>query len=244
MPLTRIYQDTPLDLNMVIRLDDNASHHIARVLRAKVNESLFLFNGQGGEYLATINHIDKKGVIVHIHQYVNRDVESPINLILAQGIAKGEKMDFIVQKAVELGVKTIYPLITERGDVRLDGTRAEKRLQHWQAIAMSACEQCGRNRLPVIVPPQPLNIWLTQYQADLAFVLTPHVPGPLSEKPVAAASSIALLIGPEGGLTEKEITQATQEGFQPLRLGPRVLRTETATITALSVIQAQYGDLK
>jgi 16S rRNA (uracil1498-N3)-methyltransferase len=241
--ISRIYQPVPLQPQARLRLDEKASHHLARVLRATTGDTLTLFNGEGGEYEAVITHIDKKGVDVEIRSFNTRDAESPVEIILAQGIARGEKMDFIVQKAVELGVTTIIPLITERCNVRLEGEREEKRLQHWQSVISSACEQSGRNRLPAITAPLAFKEWLPQVQADLRFVLSPHVDKKLSEA-MSSPASILLLIGPEGGLSDQEVAMAIGQQFLPLNLGPRVLRTETATIAVLSVMQLRFGDFR
>lgn len=235
--MTRIYQQTDLQPSSTMTLDPQASHHLARVLRAKVGDAITLFNGQGGEYPATITEITKKAVTVRVGEHHPRDVESPIDLYLAQGMTRGEKMDFIVQKAVELGVKKIVPLITERVNVQLKGEREAKRLQHWQSVIVSACEQSGRNRIPEIVAPQQLSIFLSQKQADHAFVLSPHVAGSLAEVTVLPGQSVVLLIGAEGGLSDEEVAAAIQQGYRPLNLGPRVLRTETATIAALAILQ-------
>lgn len=242
MSRTRIYQTGSFQPHKTIRLDDNASHHLARVLRANTGDTLTLFNGDGHEYSAIITHIDKKGVDVEIQTISSYDIESPIAIFLAQGIARGEKMDFIVQKAVELGVNKIYPLITERCNVRLEGEREEKKLQHWQSIVISACEQSGRNRIPEIYAPQKFGTWLEEIRADTCFILSPHVSDKLPPKKLITHTSIALLIGPEGGFSDHEMSHAIKKGFQPLNLGPRVLRTETATIAALSALQVKYGD--
>jgi 16S rRNA (uracil1498-N3)-methyltransferase len=240
---TRIFQAIPLEIGITIRLDSNANHHVARVLRAKINDPLVLFNGNGYDYAAIIVGIDKKGVDVDIQHCLAGNVESSIELILAQGMARGDKMDFIVQKAVELGVSKIFPLITERCNVRLEGKREERRLEHWQSVIISACEQSGRNRIPEIFAPQTLVTWLTKSQAHLSFVLSPHVQNKLPPEKKLSNSSIAVLIGPEGGLSDKEVALATNAHFLPLNLGPRVLRTETATIAALTALQLRYGDL-
>lgn len=242
MSISRIYQSVALSLQAVVTLDEKASHHLARVLRANTGDKVTLFNGQGGEYQAVITTISKKGVQVEIQAFNAREVESPLHLHLAQGIARGEKMDFIIQKAVELGVQTVIPLITERCNVRLDSEREEKRLQHWRAVAVSACEQSGRNHLPEIVAPITLPEWLRGAQAERSFVLSPHVQSPLPQEPLAIDASINLLIGPEGGLSDQEVAAALQKGFLPLNLGPRVLRTETASIAAAAVLQYCYGD--
>lgn len=243
MTVTRVYQAIPIELNQQLCLDEKASHHLARVLRAKVGDQLIVFNGQGGEYEAVITQINKKNVLVNIANFILRDAESPINIYLAQGIARGEKMDFVVQKAVELGVKKIIPLITERSNVRLTNEREEKRLQHWQAVAISACEQAGRNYIPEILAPIKLTEWLGQVQADKCFVLSPHVQTKMPNNELSKGASIALLIGPEGGLSENEVDNAIQHNFIPLNLGPRILRTETATIAAITALQYRYGDL-
>lgn len=242
MTLTRIYQALPLALHTSQSLNDNASHYLTHVLRARVGDNITLFNGQGGEYTAVITHMDKKGVDVDIIAFAAREVESPLVIHLAQGIARGEKMDFIVQKAVELGVHSIIPLFTERCNVKLDGEREKKRIQHWQSVAISACEQSGRNRVPLIAAPNTLVSWLPKAQAQHGFVLSPHVSNKLSNYAVPQPAELTLLIGPEGGLSESEISLAVSHGFLSLNLGPRVLRTETATIAALSALQAYYGD--
>lgn len=242
MSVSRIYQAVTLSEQTTLRLDENATHHLSRVLRVKKGDYLIIFNGKGGEYKTIITDIDKKAVTVDILSHYPREAESPIDLHLAQGIARGEKMDFIIQKAVELGVSKITPIITERCNVRLMPEREEKRTKHWQSIAISACEQCGRNQIPIIFSPVFLNEWLAQVKADHCFVLSPHVEAKL---PVTLSqdTSIVLLIGPEGGLSDLEVTTAFQHGFLPLKLGPRVLRTETAAITSLAILQYRFGDL-
>ncbi len=242
MTVSRIYQSAVLNSGASLRLDEKASHHLGRVLRASVGEKLIIFNGQGGEYDALITHIDKKGVDVEIQGFRDRDLEPPIDIILAQGIARGEKMDFIIQKAVELGVRKIIPLITERCNVRLDNEREEKRLQHWQSVIISACEQSGRNRLPEVAAPVDWKQWLPKAKADVCFVLSPHVDDKLPALTLKPGMSVMVVIGPEGGLSEPEVAMARQQGFAPLNLGPRVLRTETAALAALAVLQVKYGD--
>jgi len=241
--MTRIYQPVPLAAHSTLQLDEKASHHLARVLRANVGEAVILFNGQGGEYHATISAINKKTVQVTIHQFVKREAESSLSIHLAQGISRGEKMDFVIQKAVELGVKKITPLITERCTVKLDNDRSEKRQQHWQAIAVSACEQCGRNQIPEIAPTQSLASWLATVKDQNNFVLSPHVTDRLPDHLPEKNAEVILLIGPEGGLSENEIQLSYKQNFMPLSLGPRVLRTETAPLVALTILQHQFGDL-
>jgi 16S rRNA (uracil1498-N3)-methyltransferase len=240
--MTRIYQQQALSVNANIQLDEQASHHVARVLRRVVGDKITVFNGEGGEYEAVIEQMTKKNIQVVIKTFFPREAESPINITLAQGLARGEKMDFIVQKAVELGVKNIVPLITERCNVKLDGAREEKRVQHWQSVAISACEQSGRNYVPMVFAPITLQNWLPQAKADKCFVLSPHVANKLPEEKLPANATIILLIGPEGGLSDAEVNAATSNGFLPLNLGPRVLRTETAPLAAISMLQTRYGD--
>lgn len=243
MPIPRIFQPVSLEIGSTIQLDPYATHHVSRVLRAGVDDTVIIFNGEGGEYQGTIEEISKKTVTVTLHHFHSQDNESSLQLYLAQGISRGEKMDFTIQKAVELGVKKIFPLITERCNVKLDEERAAKRLQHWSSVIISACEQSGRNLVPEIAVPQTLQHFLSNTRADHRFVLAPGSQGKLSELSIKKTSSVILLIGPEGGLTEAEIALAEQNNYSLLTLGPRILRTETAGITALSVLQFYAGDL-
>ncbi|MBV9575389.1 MAG: 16S rRNA (uracil(1498)-N(3))-methyltransferase, partial [Gammaproteobacteria bacterium] len=194
MPIARIYQALSLQPGMQYRLSEKASHHIAHVLRARRGEKLFIFNGEGGEYAAIIQQIDKKGVEVAISHFIAREAEPPVAIHLAQGIARGDKMDFIVQKAVELGAKTIIPLITERCNVKWDEKRKEQRVQHWQSVAISACEQSGRNHLPTITAPCSLNECLVNTTGDLRFVLSPHVHNKLPVCDLTPKANIVLVI--------------------------------------------------
>ncbi len=240
---TRIYQAMSLSSPAVIELDQKASHHVARVLRLQVNEPLIIFNGQGGEYRGTIVEINKKHVTVKLETYDARNAESPLKIYLAQGISRGEKMDYTIQKAVELGVTQIFPLFTERCNVKLDQERSEKRLHHWQSIVISACEQSGRNCVPEVAAPQTLDTWLAAKQGDHCFVLSPNAEHSLKKQTITAPASIVLLIGPEGGLSQREIAQAIEKGYLPLNLGPRILRTETAALAAITAIQCMAGDM-
>ncbi len=240
--MTRIYQNTLLNVNSNVTLDEKASHHLARVLRVNVHDDIILFNGDGHEYPATITNITKKNVSVDIKSKTICNRESPTDIYLAQGIARGEKMDFIIQKAVELGASKIFPLITERCNVRTTAEREEKRLRHWQSIVISACEQSGRNVIPELLPAQSLSDFISKISADIKFVLTPHCDSSLSSVKLNTNGKIILLIGPEGGLSSQEIQLAMDHQYQALLLGPRVLRTETATIAALAVLQVTFGD--
>lgn len=243
MAVSRIYQPADLEVGEILNLDERASHHLARVLRAKINEKIVIFNGEGGEFTAVITAIGKKAVTVQLLDFIEKNIESPVQLHLAQGIARGEKMDFIIQKAVELGAAKITPLVTERCNVRLENEREFRRLQHWKSVAVSACEQCGRTRIPDVAPPVAFNVWLQHLQTDIGFVLSPHVADRLPDHRFPANAVVTLLIGPEGGLSDQEVIMAKQSGLKPLRLGPRILRTETAAISALTALQLIYGDL-
>ena len=243
MRCPRIYSAQVLALGAQVTLEADAAHHLARVLRLPIGSPLILFNGDGNEYPAEIIALDKKNVVVVISNVLTEARESPLAIHLGVAISKGERMDWVIQKATELGVTEISPLQTERVEVRLHGEREEKKLAHWRAVAISACEQCARNRIPVINDVRPLFNWIENIQVDAKFVLH-HRSVAVLDAQNAAPKSVALLIGPEGGLSEAEIGTAEQRGFQPLRLGPRVLRTETAPLAALSVLQFLWGDLR
>jgi 16S rRNA (uracil1498-N3)-methyltransferase len=243
MSISRIYQDIPLKTDAEIELSAAASHHLARVLRVQLGDAISVFNGEGGEYAAVITAIDKKKVLVKLGEFVPRSAESSLKLYLAQGISRGEKMDYVIQKAVELGATGIVPLITERCNVKLDDERRQKRFQHWQAIVVSACEQSGRNTLPELLPPQTLAQWLPEATADFKWVLAPTAVQKLDQIKMANDASVILLIGPEGGLSPAEMNQSSQFGFMGLNLGPRVLRTETAALAALTILQGVFGDM-
>lgn len=240
---TRIFQAKPLKVKQTLSLDKTASHHLSRVLRVNLQDTIILFNGDGCEYDAVIEKIERNAITVTITAFKEKRCESPVSLHLAQGMAKGEKMDWIIQKSVELGVQHITPLETERSHVKLAGVREAKRLEHWQAIARGACEQSGRNTLPEIHPLMTLADWLNQDLPKPGFVLSPAASIRLEvQKILPQPINVLLLIGPEGGLTEQEIRLATQHDFQLLKLGPRVLRTETAAIAAISIMQYCFGD--
>jgi len=240
MRIPRLYIDQPLVLAESVALNENASHYLSKVLRMQEGRELIVFNGRGGEYSAQITEVGKKQVFIQINQFADDNRESALELSLAIGISRGERMDWVLQKATELGVTRIIPLVTERTEVRVKGEKQEKKIQHWQQIIISACEQCQRNLLPVIEEPQHLDEWLKTVSSDFRFVLhhRNHQEIPASASP----KSVSVLIGPEGGLTENEITLAEAEKFQSLRLGPRILRTETAPIVAISLVQYLWGD--
>ena len=242
MRIPRIFTDSPLAVGSQCQLDDNAANHVGRVLRMQAGQALLLFNGDGQDYRATITEAGKKHVQVDVTEAAENETESPLRVILAQTLSKGDRMDYAVQKAVEMGVSEIVPLTTERCDVKLKGDREDKRLRHWQQVAISAAEQCGRARVPLIRPVMTVQQWLEHAQAcDLRLVLHHRTEQSLNtlEKP----SSIALMIGPEGGLTAEEIALAEDNGFLPVALGPRVLRTETAPVAAIGLCQWLWGDI-
>ncbi len=243
MRLTRVYVDAPLAAGERVILEGNAASHVSRVLRLRVGEALTLFNGAGGEYAASIDAARGGRLTVAVGEPRAVDRESPLTLTLAQGVSRGERMDLVVQKATELGVSGIVPLFTERSVVRLGAQQAERKLNHWRAIAIAACEQSGRNRLPKVAPPLSLAD-LLRSGADREggrLLLSPGATSRLDALP-HPATSVTVLIGPEGGLTDAEQEAAVAAGFLPVRLGPRVLRTETAAIAALALLQREFGD--
>jgi len=245
MRTIRIHVDQPLAIDTEFALPAQAGEHVARVLRMTVGDALVLFNGDGQDYAAVIVAVGKREVSVRVASGERVDNESPLRLTLAQGIARGEKMDLIVQKATELGVARIVPLHTERSEVKLDAARAEKRLAHWRAVAQSACEQSGRAVVPEIVPALSLEAWLRDLPADdgaLRLALLPE--GTVQARALDfPASGGVLVVGPEGGLGERDVGALSTAAFQGLRLGPRILRTETAGLAALAALQALHGDI-
>ncbi len=241
MRITRIYTAHKLHSNTVAVLEPEPSRHLARVLRLGVGDKLTLFDGSGGEYPAEITAVDKKNVRVLTGCLLQQECESPLNIHLGIAVSRGERMDWIVQKSTELGITALTPLSTEHTGVKLDGDRAVKKILHWHQIAISACEQCGRNQLPTIYPLQSLDSWLGSTVAERKFVLHLRADNTVAGN---APGSIALLVGPEGGLSESEIGTAAQAGYTALRLGPRVLRTETAPLAAIAILQGWWGDMR
>jgi 16S rRNA (uracil1498-N3)-methyltransferase len=242
MRIPRTYIKQTLVGNSMVTLDAVASNHLTRVLRLKPGAALRVFNGEGGEYDAILQSSSKKQAIIELGAFHAVDRESTLQVTLAQGIARGERMDLIIQKAVELGVSHIVPLQTSRTVVRLDEDRADKRLQHWQGIIIAACEQSGRNTLPTLSAIQSFEQWVTSGDQDMPVMLDPMAEQTIAGLP-QPSGKLELLIGPEGGLSGQERDTAYASGFQGLRLGPRILRTETATISGLSLIQSYWGDL-
>ncbi|CAA0106302.1 Ribosomal RNA small subunit methyltransferase E [Zhongshania aliphaticivorans] len=243
MRVPRIYVEQALAVNQELILDERAAHYVSQVLRMRTGRELILFNGDGSAYPASIVEVGKKLVQCQLgHETMAPCPVSPLNIELAIGISKGDRFDWVIQKATELGVNTITPLFTERGDVKLNGERLEKKQRHWQQVMISACEQSGRNDLVKIHQAQRLDEWNNTAHNAIKLVLCPSLHSPLTESNSTTSSAI-LLVGPEGGLSETEINSSIQQGFQPLQLGPRVLRTETAPIAAISIIQHRWGDM-
>ncbi|MCP5162657.1 MAG: 16S rRNA (uracil(1498)-N(3))-methyltransferase [Hahellaceae bacterium] len=241
MKTPRFYSPTPFVEGEVCDLDENASHHIGKVLRMQSGQPVSLFNGDGKDYFATLVNIGKRTVSVTIDQIQSNTSESPLRTHIGQAVSKGDRMDYMIQKSVEMGTHQITPLVTERCEVRLKGDREEKRIAHWQQVAISAAEQCGRAVVTEIRPVMHLNDWLAEKSADeCALVLHHRTTQALQSLPVP--TRVRLLIGPEGGLSEAEINQALTFGFIGTTLGPRVFRTETAPVAALATLQWLWGD--
>jgi 16S rRNA (uracil1498-N3)-methyltransferase len=242
MRVSRVYAAVAVGGRVELELTGTAANHVSRVLRLRPGDPLIVFDAAGGEYTATVAAFTRDAVRVTVGEYLDVNRESPLQVTLAQGISRGERMDVVVQKATELGVRRIVPVLAERSVVRLNDAQAANRLRHWRAIAVAACEQCGRNRLPEITPPMSLQDFLvSDYPAGLRLVLSPE--GGLTARDLPASPAATLLIGPEGGLSDAERSAALAAQFTGLVLGPRILRTETAALAALAVIQQQLGDL-
>ena len=242
----RVHVPGPLASGATITLPPQAGAHVARVLRLVVGDELTLFDGRGGEWQARITGVRGKAVEATVGAHLAVERESPLQVTLLQALARGEKMDWVLQKATELGVARIVPVATERSVVQLDGERADRRIAHWQGVVAAACEQCGRNRLPEILPPARLEAACAASTATLKLLLAPGATASLAAVAASAtraANGLALLIGPEGGLADAEQAVAMRAGFQPVSFGPRVLRTETASIAALGLLQGLAGDL-
>jgi 16S rRNA (uracil1498-N3)-methyltransferase len=242
-PLTRLYFPGDIAVHGECRLPPAAAHRIQHVLRLGPGAALTLFDGQGVECDAEIVRAGKTGVTVRVGTRRAVDRESPLHVVLVQAVSAAERMDYTTQKAVELGVAAIQPVTSSRSVVRLDAERGVKRVAHWQAVAAAACEQCGRNRVPPVHALLALASWLggCDARATGSFLLSPRASVALRELPRPDAA-VTLLVGPEGGLTREEQEAAERAGFTPIRLGPRVLRTETAAVAALAAMQALWGD--
>ncbi|MCU4378455.1 16S rRNA (uracil(1498)-N(3))-methyltransferase [Acinetobacter haemolyticus] len=237
--MNRFYIETELNTGNTIELTESVFHHWVRVLRAKEQEQAIFFNGKGGEYLVTLTEINKKNALVSIDQFNKLDRTAPFNVVLGQVMSKGDRMDYAIQKATELGVTTIQLLTSDRCEMRLKYDRDQKKLDHWRSVAIAACEQCGMNRVPEILAPISLNDWVKSELPTSRFVLAPNKDQ--TNILLNSTPDIALLIGPEGGLSETEIERANQYQFKNWCIGDRVLRTETAPVVALSILNYHFS---
>ncbi len=238
----RIYVDLTLEPDLQLSLPLSATHHISNVLRKRIGQRISLFNGLGGSYLAEIVSISKRQVEVRLLAFREERRESRLHLTLAQGVSRSQHMDYTLQKAVELGVSRIVPLISEFGNVHLEDQGAEKKLLHWKKIVISACEQCGRNFIPELLSPIPLAQWLEADSNKVKLLLHPDASRGLSTIEMLG-ESLSILSGAEGGFSEIEVESALASDYVAIELGPRVLRTETAAIAAISICQSRWGDM-
>lgn len=240
--MKRIYLPTELSAGSDFPLPDGTFHHLFRVMRCRSGERLTAFNGDGYDYDGSVQQTGKKSAIFSVNEAVKNTRESPLYTILLQGLSKGDRMDTAIQKAVELGVNEIYPVRCEFSNTKLDGERLIKKQQHWQSIIIAACEQSERAVLPKLQPLQSLAEAVSELDSPCKVVLHPYDDGVSGLPLPQQTDKVALLVGPEGGLSEKDLHAAEMTGFQRLTLGSRILRTETATISALSVAQYLWGD--
>jgi 16S rRNA (uracil1498-N3)-methyltransferase len=244
MRVNRIYCEGPLKTDAELALPSAGAYHVTRVLRMREGAPLRVFDGTGSEFPAEIIRVEGDTVSVRLGNQAQATPESPLRITLVQGISRSERMDWTLQKATELGVAAIAPVLTARSVVRLDSKQVEKKQAHWRGIVIGACEQCGRARVPAVGAAMSLRDYLTNVRKDgMRLVLSPSAPGSLAGI-ASLPSKVDLLIGPEGGLDDDELVAAQKAGFMPVRLGPRVLRTETAAVVALTVLQALWGDLQ
>lgn len=244
MRLNRIFCEGPLTAGMTVTLPSAGAYHVARVLRMREGAPLTVFDGSGSDYQAEIVHVEGDKVTVQLRAQSPNTAESPLRITLIQGVSRSERMDWTLQKATELGVAAVAPVLTSRSVVRLDEKQAQKKQAHWRGIVIGACEQCGRSRIPAVSAPLALRDYFANVRKDgMRLVLSPAAPASLTGI-ASLPSKVELLIGPEGGLDDDELAAAQKAGFMPVRLGPRVLRTETAAVVALTVFQALWGDLQ
>ncbi len=236
----RLYSDQSLEEGGSVQLEAGAAHHLVKVLRAQVGDTITLFNGTGLDWQCSISALEKRAVTVSVGNASNPNTESPLATQLGLCLSKGDRFDWAIQKATEAGVTNITPLYSDRVDIKLPADRIPKRMAHWQQIVRSACEQCGRATVPTIFHPTPLSDWVREQSTDIKLFLHHRETGTLPE---TRPSSIALLVGPEGGLSDIDRGHANDAGFIGLKLGPRVLRTETAPVVALAILGARWGDM-
>ena len=244
MRLTRCHVDAALSPNAEVTLPDSAAAHLVRVLRLREGDECVLFNGDGNDYRARIASAGKREVVAQVLSAGPVDNESPLRITLVQGIARGEKMDLILQKATELGVAGFVPVLAERTEVKLDAERTEKRMAHWRSVIVSACEQSGRARVPELAPPTALNhVGAALVENAVKLTLDPFGDSTLATLEPPADHTVAIAIGPEGGWSPRDREILRMAGFSGLRLGPRILRTETAGLAAIAALQSRFGDL-
>jgi 16S rRNA (uracil1498-N3)-methyltransferase len=242
MSETRVHLEAILAEGATLDLPEGPFRHLVQVLRMQAGDTLVVFDGRGGEYEATLESVGKRAATVRVGAFRDVSRESTLQLTLVQGISKGDRMDWTLQKAVELGVTCIVPIITERCNVHLGSERQDRKFDHWQGVIVSACEQSGRTRVPVLAPVQRLADWLGTPAAGERLMLDPLAESPLTQA-AGPAAPLSLVVGPEGGLSAAELALGERHGCRGVRLGPRVLRTETAGVAALAAVQALWGDL-
>ena len=244
--MNRFYHSKPININETIVMDKFAAHHALKVMRLKNNDQLILFNGDGLDYTGNVIGIDKRQVEVSIKSKKNIENESNIRVILLQALTSNEKMDMIIQKTTELGITEIQPILCERSIVKIKNEKIEKKLSHWRQVSIAACEQCGRAKIPTIHKPESLTKYLeklTESDKDNKIILSPEATKSLNNFIPNMKQDIKVLIGPEGDFTKQELDFSIQKGFSPIKIGPRILRTETAPMCILSILQYKYGDI-
>ena len=239
----RLFVHSPLATGQTLVLEGEAAAHLGRVLRARAGEPVTLFDGSGPEFEGEVKAAGRRDVELSVGARREADRESRLELVLLQGVCRNERMDWVVRKATELGVSAIRPVLTARSVVKIDPARTAARIEHWRAIAISACEQCGRNLLPDILPPLAVAPALAAHAGATGVLLDPEAKGGPDSVQHARSRPLCLLVGPEGGLDERERAAARKAGYAGIRLGPRILRTETAALTGLTLLQAKFGDL-
>lgn len=243
MRVSRLYLSQSLNKGQVIELDQDSSHYLRSVLRLKKPAQVILFNGLGGEYQGTLLEVSRKGVCVQIDKKINRSVESPLHISIGIGISRSDRMDMVVQKSVELGVNDITPIIMQRCNVVIKPEKEELKRQHWQKIAQHAAEQCGRTFVPTIHPIIPFSTWIQgEFKSSLKLFLDPSAKKNFNQL-TNLKMKVILLTGPEGGFCEQEKQSASTHHFIPVRVGSRILRTETASLAAITAVQLLWGDL-
>ena len=244
--MNRFYHSNTININETLFMDHFAAHHAQKVMRIKINDQLILFNGDGFDYTGKVINIKKRQIEVLITSKNNINSESNLKIILLQALTSSEKMDWIIQKTTELGVTEIQPITCERSIIKIKNNKIEKKLLHWRQVSISACEQCGRAKLPIIHKPQNFSKYLetiTNSDKNLKIILSPDAKKSFNNIKSNTKKDIKVLIGPEGDFTKKELELAINKDFLPIRIGPRILRTETAPISILSILQYKYGDI-